>query len=142
MKGKKTKKPSDWKIFLSNSENKEQLIELMFTVWSQTDFLNKIEGRNVTLIKQGEAFKMSKDGVERIRNLRSNQEDTDFRVVLYAMYADSQGYPYVRVKTPDSDIFWILLYHASLINTVVLYDTGYGNKNACTASFVSMLGPL
>ena len=31
-------------------------------------------------------------------------------------------------KTPDSDIFWILLYHASANNTILLYDTGYRNK--------------
>ena len=29
LKGKKTKKPSDWKSFLTNSENKKQLIELI-----------------------------------------------------------------------------------------------------------------
>ena len=30
LKGKKIKKPSDWKCFLKNSGNQEQLIELMF----------------------------------------------------------------------------------------------------------------
>ena len=59
LKGKKTKKPSDWKSFLTNSENKKQLIELIYNVWSETEFLSKIDGQSVTLIKEGEAFEMS-----------------------------------------------------------------------------------
>ena len=46
---------------------------------------------------------MSKDGVEVVYDLYSNQEETDSRVVFYAMYAASKGYQYVRVKTRDSD---------------------------------------
>ena len=104
------------------------MIELIYNVWSETEFLSKIDGQSVNLIKEGEAFEMSKDGVEVVYDLYSNPEETDSRVVFYAMYAASKGYQYVRVKTPDSDIFWILLYHASAINTILLYDTGYGNK--------------
>ena len=129
LKGKKTKRPSDWKTFLTNSENKEQLIDLMYDVWSQDDFLSKIEGRDVVLIKQGAAFQMSKEkGVVEIHDLISNQEETDSRIVLYSVYAASKGYEYVRVRTPDSDIFWILLYHARHINTTIFYDTGFGSK--------------
>ena len=60
--------------------------------WSETEFLSKIDGQSVTLIKEGEAFKMSKDGVDVIYDLYSNQEETDSRVVFHAMYAASKGY--------------------------------------------------
>ena len=59
LKGKKAIKPSDWKSFFTNSENKKQLIELIYNVWSETEFLSKIDGQSVTLIKEGEAFEMS-----------------------------------------------------------------------------------
>ncbi len=39
-----------------------------------------------------------------------------------------EGYQYVRVGSPDSDIFWILLYHARKIDITILFDTGHGNK--------------
>ena len=58
----------------------------------------------------------------------SNQEETDSKVVLCSMYAAEKGYQYARVRSPDSDIFWILMYHARKINTTILFDTGLGNK--------------
>jgi len=65
-----------------------------------------------------------------ITELQSDQEETDSRVVLYCMYryAAEKGYQYVRVKTPDSDILWILLFHADKIKATALYETGHGNK--------------
>ena len=44
------------------------------------------------------------------------------------MYAAEKGYQYVRVKTPNSDILWILMFHANKIKATVLYETGHGNK--------------
>ena len=44
------------------------------------------------------------------------------------MYAAEQGYDHVRVRTPDSDIFWILLNHANKIRCNILFDSGHGNK--------------
>ncbi|XP_041346965.1 CD166 antigen homolog, partial [Gigantopelta aegis] len=66
---------------------------------------------------------------ESILELRSNQEETDSRVVLYCIYAAEQGYQYARVRSSDSDIFWIFLYHTREIDITILFDTGHGNKN-------------
>ena len=56
--------------------------------------------------------------------LESDQEETDTRVVLYCCYAVDEEYNYVRVRSADSDIFFILLYCASKINTTLLFGTG------------------
>ena len=122
VKGAKTRRPYDWKGFLCNDDNKQQLIELMHTTWPEF-----VEDRNVILVKNGEAFHIGEQ-VESIPELRSNQEETDSRVVLYCAYAAQQEYQYVRVRTPDSDIFWILLHHARNIDITILFDTGHGNK--------------
>ena len=58
-----------------------------------------------------------------IPKLESDQEEIDTRVVLYCSYAVEE-YNYVRVRSPDSDIFFILLYYASKINITLLFDTG------------------
>lgn len=60
--------------------------------------------------------------------LRSNQEETDSGVVLCCVFAARQGYEYARVRSPNSDIFWILLYHASKTEIAILFDTGHGNN--------------
>ena len=119
---------SGWKNFLTNNENKEQLIDVMYRVWSEEEFRQKMDERNVILIKQGEAFKLTSNEVTPIPSLRSNQEETDSRVVLYSIFATSSGYSNVKVKTPDSDLFWILLHHSRQINVPVFFDTGHGNK--------------
>lgn len=58
----------------------------------------------------------------------SNQEETDTRVVLYLKYAASLGYRSAVVRTPDTDIFVILLHHAVSIDLTIYLDTGTGKK--------------
>lgn len=61
-----------------------------------------------------------------IHELVSNQEETDTRVVLYLKYAVKLGYKSAVVRTPDSDIFFILLHHAQSITLTIYLDTGTG----------------
>ena len=89
VKGANTKKTHDLKTFLNNEENKEQLIGFMHTCWSEL----VPDNRSVILIKNGEAFNIGQE--ENISGLRSNQEETDSRIVLYCIYAAEQGYQYV-----------------------------------------------
>ena len=54
---------------------------------------------------------------------------SDSRVILYVNYARSKNYRYVRMKSPDSDLFFILLHYAvPLGDLTILFDTGTGNK--------------
>ena len=79
---------ADWKNFLTNNENKEQLIDVMSRVWSEEEFRQKMEEKNVILIKQGEAFKLTSNEVTPIPSLRSNQEETDSELfcTLYLLH--------------------------------------------------------
>ena len=61
-----------------------------------------------------------------IHELLSNQEETDTRVVLYLQYAAKLGYKSAVVRTPDTDIFCILLHHAQSIALTIYLDTGTG----------------
>lgn len=84
-KGPMTKKPHDWKSFLLDEEDKQQLVAMMQSCWSDL-----VKDRKVILIRNGEAH-----GIE---DERSNQEETDSRVVLYCKYAAENGYVYVWCK--------------------------------------------
>ena len=57
----------------------------------------------------------------------SNQEETDRRVVLYLHHAVALGYKNAVVRTPDTDIFVILLFHAHAINLYL--DTAGSGKH-------------
>ena len=63
-----------------------------------------------------------------VPELQSSQEETDTRVFLYCNYAADNDYDYVKVRFPDSDIFFILLYYAADLGIRILFDTGTGNK--------------
>lgn len=134
LKGEATKKPADWKSFLANDENKIQLIRLLLKVWSSHQYAPKLQGRQLIFICEEKAFLItSTDGKKttkvEIPSLCSTQEETDSRIILYLNYARDKEYKFVRVKSPDSDIFFILLHYVgSSSETVILFDTGTGNK--------------
>lgn len=64
--------------------------------------------------------------VHEIPELASNQEETDTRVVLYVKYAVKMGYNSAVVRTPDTDIFLILLHFAHSVALTIYLDTGTG----------------
>lgn len=66
--------------------------------------------------------------VSEIHELMSNQEETDTRVILYINYAVRMGYQSAVVRTPDTDIFLILLHYASSIPINIYLDTGTGKS--------------
>ena len=84
VKGEKTKKPVDWKSFLSDDDNKQQFISLLASQWSQNLYATKLQGRQVTIVCDGHAYLLSSaDGQVTTRRelppLQSSQEETDTR---------------------------------------------------------------
>ena len=61
-----------------------------------------------------------------IKELASNQETTDTRVVLYLKYPVKLGFKSAVVMSPDTDIFFILLHYAHSILLAICLDTGIG----------------
>ena len=124
--------PGDWAAFLTNDENKTQLVRMLLQVWSSDRMAGRLKDRHVILVCDGKAFSLtSSDGMCTERSLldESSQEETDSRVILYCMYGKERGYRYIRVKSPDSDIFFILLHYAQKLgDSTVLFDTGKGDK--------------
>ena len=133
IKGDMTKKPKDWKVFLSNDDNKKQLIQVILNTWSSDDFAVNLATRQIIAVADGRAYqiKVTKERtVEKIEveSLYSTQEETDTRVIMYCKFAHDNGYECVRVRSPDSDIFFILLLYVHEMTISVLFDTGTGNK--------------
>lgn len=131
--GPKTRKPVDWKEFLKNSDNKRRFIEILLEVWSSKNLAPKLIDKKVTLICEGKAFELSSNGEEVLKRevpeIESNQEETDTRVVMYCFHAKNNGYKSVVVRSPDSDIFYILLsYIHDLEGITVYFETGKKNK--------------
>ena len=48
---------------------------------------------------------------------------------MYCKYAAVHGYKYVPVKSPDSDVFFLLLHYTSTMKEIkFIFDTGTGSK--------------
>ena len=55
IQGEMTKRPADWKVFLTDDANKIQLTRLLLRVWSQDEFADQYKTRKVILISEGHA---------------------------------------------------------------------------------------
>ena len=135
--GQLTKRPADWKDFLMNSENKSQLVHVMNEVWCSDAFAHKLQNRKIVSMVQGYVYLLeSEDAITmrktEIPEIFSDQEETDTRVILCCAYVPKQGYEIVRIHSPDRDIFFILLHHASKFDVKILFDTGSGNNRKLT----------
>ena len=65
-----------------------------------------------------------------IPTLKSSHGEMDSHVILHCEYGRGQGDCYVRVKSPESNVLFILLHYAAfeMQNIAVLFDTVIGNK--------------
>ena len=102
-------------------------------MWSQDDFAHAYQDRKVILITEGKAhsletYDQAYTTVREVESMSSNHEETDSTVVLYCKYACDQGYESVRIRSPDSDVFFVMLHHTSSFSCTVLFDTGTGNN--------------
>ena len=102
-------------------------------MWCNDAFASKLERKTVIAVCDEKVYKLSSDDSVSVKmtdvpELQSSQDETDTRVVLYCNYAADNVYDYVKVRSPDSDIFFILLYYAADLGIRILFDTGTGNK--------------
>ena len=81
----------------------------MLNIWQTHLTASHLINRSLILICEEEAFHLhSTDGKntnsQKVSELKSSQEETDTRVILYCIYAKQKGYKNVRMRTPHSDI--------------------------------------
>ncbi|XP_060763263.1 uncharacterized protein LOC132872444 isoform X2 [Neoarius graeffei] len=129
--GPNTRTPYDFKSFLGNELNKKQLCDLLLKVWGSNEAASRIErSMRAVVCVDGKSYDITstngKVQTSEIYALRSNQEETVSRIVLYLHQAVKWGYKSCVVRTPDTDILMILLYHASKINLSIYLDHGSG----------------
>ena len=79
-----------------------------------------------------------------VYTLYSNQEETDTRVILYLHHAVAMGLKKAVVRTPDTDILFILLHHSHTLNLTIYLDTGTGKHRRLIdiSTFAKSLGSL
>ena len=135
IKGPNTKVPRDWKAFMSNDRNKEQLIEFLFKEWTTDSYAGKLQGRDIFFVHGESCTRLhSRDGTETVaeceKDLCSDQEEADTRIILHLLHIakETQEDVPIVVRSPDTDVFVLLVHFSHRIKQKVLFDTGVGNK--------------
>ena len=135
IKGSSTKVPRNWKTFLSNDENKQNPTKFLLDEWKQDKYATKLKGRQIMFVCGDHCTcLLSADGLttlsESVEELCSTQEEADTKIVLHCLNASkvSSKETTITVRSPDTDIFILLLFFAERIQKDILFDTWRGNN--------------
>ena len=135
LSGPKTKTPKDWNRFMSNDDNKTQLIKLLLHEWQKDTYANRLVGKKLFFVCGEECFCLSsKDGESVTKELQedlcSSQEEADTRIILHCLHIcrNSSESTKIVVRSPDTDVLVLLLKFAQAIDQSILFDTGTGDK--------------
>ena len=117
-------------------ERKQMLQGTPNKTWRTDDpvdeFLEMLAGCKVILVcKEKAYFFTSSDGVYTTSaELEALEwtEEINIKVTLYTLYATSNGYKNVPIKTPDSDILFILLHFVKAAPINILLESKIKGK--------------
>ena len=131
--GADQKVPRQFRKFLSVGKNKESLVEFFVQHLKHVEKLSDLM-RNVELfVSHGKmCHQLSTNSgedvlIEECEELYSDHEEADTRLLLHAKQA-SRSHNHVIIRSPDTDVFILLLGHRSAIPTALYFDTGIGNQ--------------
>ena len=69
----------------------------------------------------------NKQKIESVPELYSNHEEADTRLILHAHHASTM-HNIVTIRSPDTDVFILMLAHKVEIRSSLFFVTGFGNK--------------
>lgn len=131
--GPQQKVPRQFKKFLSVGRNKEALIEFFFNHLKSVQMLSTALANVDLFVSHGTLcgrVSASIDGAvlfEKCSELCCDHEEADTRLLLHARHA-STVHDHVIIRSPDTDVFILMLGHKPAISATMYFDTGTGNN--------------
>ena len=130
--GPSQKVPRQFKKFLGLGENKESLVEFIFkhlcTMQLEENLCNlSLYFSHGQKCHRFYVDKRNAARVEEIPELYSDHEEADTRLPLHAKHA-LIVYQAITVRSPDKDVFILMLGHKRAIDAALYFDTGSGNQ--------------
>lgn len=130
--GRSQKVPRQWKKFLSSGSNKEEIMEFLFRDWKKLHpSLFKEKEIFVTHRSQCHRFFVNDENVinnECVDQLECDHEEADTRMALHTKHADESGFGNIVIRSPDTDVFLIMLFVSSFLSSNIFFLTGTGMK--------------
>ena len=113
-----------WRTFLSNTGNKQQLIRFIVTEWQKERCRRKLQWRKLYATAGEECFEICSDGSVLCVELRSTQEEADTRLLLHAHHAGRNGCDAIVISSDDTDVFVLCLAFESFIPSIMHLKCG------------------
>ena len=108
-----------WRKFLSNPQNKKQLIGFINEEWKKEKFSQRLNGITLLVTSEETCTEICEDGVRPREDLISTQEEADTRLLLHALHAARNGYRSVVISSEDTDVFILCLAFKSFIPATI-----------------------
>ena len=133
LSGENMKRPLDFKLFLQTGVNKIAFCKLLLQIFRADYTVKRLAGRNFVFVVQGKVYQLDSDGISthvtELKQFYSNQEETDSRIIVYLkLVASVNEKGTVIIRSPDSDVFILLLYYSNKFTLRLLLDTGSGDS--------------
>ena len=97
-----------WNQFLSNGQNKEQLINFICDQWKQSELLQLIGDKMFYVTSINQCYRLFNNQSSVVSDLECCHKEADTRLLLHAKHASNE-YNHIVIYTPDTDVFVIAL---------------------------------
>jgi len=127
-----------WRLFLSNTENKQRVIHSIVTEWQKERYSVKLAVKELYATVAEERYKITSDRSELFKELGSTQEEVDTRLLLHVYHAGRNGFTTVVISSDNIDVFVLALTFKSSIPSSVynLLSVDYRPKQGILTSCV------
>lgn len=135
IKGPLTKIPRNWKTFLASEENKQSFTRFLLNEWKGDKYAPRLIDKKILFVCEKQCICLTSQNGENTQSeemteLYSTQEEADTKIILHCLHiaADSPEDSTIIVRSPDTDVFVLLLKFTQEVQQKILFDTGVGNK--------------
>ena len=125
------KLPKNLQQFLSNADNKVNLINYLFKKWIAS-FSSKLQEGQIVYFANldGTTMEVQKDHSNQVE-LKSDQEEADSKMLVYCKYLLCHPLTRIILSSPDTDVLVICCYHQTCCLTMLQefwFKTGVANR--------------
>jgi len=120
-----TSQIKQWSQLLSSGDFKNKLISYFVDHWKTKREL--LRNKELYVNNASETWRFTTSSIELARNLHSNQEEADTRLILHAKHASLTHHDII-ISSPDTDVFVIALSQLGIIDANIFMMTGTGDK--------------
>lgn len=113
-----------WRKFLSQLNNKTNLIRFLVTEWKNRQYTERLHGKVMYATCDNRCWKITEEDSVEVLELSSCQEEADTRLLLHAAHASQEGYEAVVINSEDTDVFILLTAFSNSIDASLFQKCG------------------